>query len=99
MSAEKAEYLDTETLAGGDGYFTNRTEDDQAHTSPKTALVAASEGDTPPDGDPGADEFSDLTNEQLRSEVEERGLVGGLPDDVTLSRANKTQLLSVLRGE
>jgi hypothetical protein len=95
MSTERADYLDTQTLSGGDGYF--HTENDATHAtdgtatnqSPETPLVTASrEGAA---AEPG-DGLDDLTNAELAGMAEAQGI------DVP-ARANKAQLLAALRGE
>lgn len=85
MSAERADYLDTQTLAGGEGYF--HTENDPEHharNSPETPLVAASRGEAESNPD-GLDE---KTNKELQALADERGIdVGKKPNKATLLEA------------
>lgn len=89
--AERADYLDTQTLAGGDGYF--HTENAPTHAtdgsavnpdgSGETALTAASRGNAEPDAKPAP------TNAELARRLEDAGI------DVP-KKANKDDLVKAL---
>lgn len=89
MSTEAAEYLDTQTLDGGEGYF--HTGNGAApEQSPETPLVAASRGEEPPTSKPGR-AYEEMTVAELRERAADRGIpTGGL---------KKAELVAALRGE
>lgn len=100
-TTERADYLDTQTLAGGDGYFHTKNAPthatDGTATNPdgdqETPLVRASRGEG--DAAPAGDDYEtnpDWTNAKLAGLAEDRGLE--IP-----KRANKAQLVALLRGE
>jgi len=100
-STERADYLDTQTLAGGEGYFhtenapTHRTDGTAVNPddSGETPLVRASRGEaTNTITTAATDDYETWTNADLSAEAERRGLE--LP-----KRANKATLVSLLRGE
>jgi hypothetical protein len=104
-STERADYLDTQTLAGGEGYFhtenapTHRTDGTAVNPddSGETPLVRASRGESTSASNVSTtvaqtDDFEDRTNADLKALAEQRGL------DVP-PRANKAALVALLRGE
>lgn len=92
--AERADYLDTQTLAGGDGYF--HTENAPTHAtdgsavnpdgSGETALTTASRGES---ANAPAEEKAAPTNAELARRLEDAGI------DVP-ARANKADLVEAL---
>lgn len=95
-TTDPADYLDTQTLAGGKDYFhtenapTHRTDGKASGQSPETALTRASRSQPEQQGDV-EDEYSSMTNPELRDLAEERGLN-------VEPRANKATLLEALRA-
>lgn len=96
-STERADYLDTQTLSGGEGYFhtenadTHRTDGKAKGQSEPTALVQASTT-TGTATTASADDYETRTNADLTREAKSRGLE--IP-----KRANKAQLVALLRGQ
>lgn len=94
---DPANYLDTQTLAGGKGYF--HTENAPTHatdgsaTNPdgdqETPLVRASRADA---SAASSDQYETWTNTALQDELDRRGIEAP-------PRANKAQLVAALRGE
>jgi hypothetical protein len=90
MSTDAADYLDTQTLSGGDGYFhtenapTHATDGTATNASPETPLVAASRGEDAP-----AEEKPAPTNTELARRLEDAGI------DVP-SKATKAELTKAL---
>lgn len=100
-STDRADYLDTQTLGGGEGYFhtqnapTHRTDGKAEGQSGETELVRQSRANTTATvstPDPEDDRLEEMTNPQLRDLAAARGV------DVE-PRANKAALVAALRGE
>lgn len=96
---DPANYLDTQTLAGGDGYFhtenapTHATDGTAQGQSPETPLVAQSRATTTASvSTPEGDGLDEMTNSELRDLADAQGI------DVA-PRANKAALITALRGE
>lgn len=97
MSAEQADYLDTQTLAGGDGYFhtenapTHATDGTAVNPSEETPLVKASRGEADAgSGEPdGGEEKPPPTNAQLIQRLVDAGLPlpGKKPNKAALQKA------------
>jgi hypothetical protein len=89
---DPAEYLETQTLDGGDSYF--HTENDEAHhsqQSPPTDLVTASQGGGTAAAGAAADDYESWTNADLMAELDRRGIEIPKP-------ANKANLVAALRA-
>jgi hypothetical protein len=93
---DTAEYLDTQTLEGGDGYFHTGEGDEefQSQQSPETELVRASrEGAGPEQMAIGDDDGLDaMTKQELKDLADSRGVEYS-------ATATKAQILEALRAQ